>query len=71
MRGRMELLIAAVSSLMPKLMEPSCLDCSVGCLYLNNPKLHRARRKQKHSFDFTEFLGCVYINIRQVTEKPI
>lgn len=25
MRGRMELLIAAVSFLMPKLMEPSCL----------------------------------------------
>lgn len=34
-------------------------------------KLHRARKKQKHSFDFTEFLGCVYVNIRQVIEKPI
>ena len=48
----MELLIAAVSFLMPKLMEPSCLDCSVGCLYLNNPKApsftEEARRKQKH-----------------------
>lgn len=64
-RGRMELLIAAVSFLMPKLMEPSCFDCSVGWIVPEQPegsKLHRARRS-KTFIDFTELLGCVYVNI--------